>query len=300
MSLAPYREGSSDVHIPAPSARAAMALQGLYDLTVRQWEPSIFSGLLSQFISVGAPPTGTAPTPAADPDMSPWTHMTPGVDLAPSLGPLAGFTPRGSVSNPFIHTHSQYDFGFEPDSRRGSASRVDADEQARRIDEMIAAMEEDKEAVETAFVQDAENSTPFTSAKAKSVSDEFQIPTPDTECSTSPAARLMGADSRKGSFQHTPDSMASPYVTASSSATVSTVSKIVPAAPVRQPKPKQLRMPNAPFIPPPPMCMFFSPAFRDLQEGKVGVWKGDLTVRGRGGGKFSVLVVGEASSAQLW
>lgn len=48
------------------------------------------------------------------------------------------------------------------------------------------------------------------------------------------------------------------------------------------------------------MCMFFSPAFHDLQKDKVGVWKGDLEIRGRGGGKFSVLIVGEQSTGHLW
>lgn len=48
------------------------------------------------------------------------------------------------------------------------------------------------------------------------------------------------------------------------------------------------------------MCMFFTPAFRDLQKGKVGVWKGDLEIRGRGGGKFNVLIVGEEGSDHLW
>jgi hypothetical protein len=73
---------------------------------------------------------------------------------------------------------------------------------------------------------------------------------------------------------------------------------------VKTPRPRaptlQLPLPDVPFIPPPPMCMFFSPAFRDLQEGKVAVWKGDLTIRGRGGGRFNILIIGEASSGHLW
>jgi hypothetical protein len=46
--------------------------------------------------------------------------------------------------------------------------------------------------------------------------------------------------------------------------------------------------------------MFFNPSFKDLQKGKVGVWKGDLKIRGRGGGVFSVLIVGEEGSGDLW
>ena len=59
-------------------------------------------------------------------------------------------------------------------------------------------------------------------------------------------------------------------------------------------------MPDATFVPPPPMCMFFSPAFKDLKQGKVGVWKGDLEMRGRGGGNFSILIVGEETTSHLW
>jgi hypothetical protein len=46
--------------------------------------------------------------------------------------------------------------------------------------------------------------------------------------------------------------------------------------------------------------MFFSPAFKDLQKGKVGVWKGDLDLKGAGGGVFSTLIVGEESTGHLW
>jgi hypothetical protein len=48
----------------------------------------------------------------------------------------------------------------------------------------------------------------------------------------------------------------------------------------------QLALPTAQFIAPPPTCMFFSPSFRDLQKPKVAVWKGDLEIKGRRGGKF--------------
>jgi len=46
--------------------------------------------------------------------------------------------------------------------------------------------------------------------------------------------------------------------------------------------------------------MFFNSSFRDLQQGKVGVWKGDLDLKGKGGGTFSVLIVGEEVSGHLW
>jgi hypothetical protein len=62
----------------------------------------------------------------------------------------------------------------------------------------------------------------------------------------------------------------------------------------------QLIIPTPPFVSPPPMCMFFQPTFRDLQAGKVAVWKGDLTIRGRGGGTFNILIVGEEGSDRYW
>lgn len=73
-----------------------------------------------------------------------------------------------------------------------------------------------------------------------------------------------------------------------------------PTSARRAPPPSQIALQSVPFIPPPPMCMFFTPTFRDLQKGKVGVWKGDLEIRGRGGGKFNVLIVGEEGSDHLW
>ena len=62
----------------------------------------------------------------------------------------------------------------------------------------------------------------------------------------------------------------------------------------------KLPMPTDAFVPPPPMCMFFNPSFKDLQVGKVGVWQGDLVIRGRDGGKFGIMVIGETDTGSLW
>jgi hypothetical protein len=48
------------------------------------------------------------------------------------------------------------------------------------------------------------------------------------------------------------------------------------------------------------MALFFPPSFRDLQHGKVGVWKGNLEIKGIVGGMFSVLIVGEETTGYLW
>jgi hypothetical protein len=62
----------------------------------------------------------------------------------------------------------------------------------------------------------------------------------------------------------------------------------------------QLASPPPRLIVPPPLCMFFTPSFHDLQNGKIGVWKGDLDIRRKGGGKFSVLIVGEEATGHIW
>lgn len=290
MSLSLLPEHSSVPRKATPCAHAAFALQQLYNLTLRHWEPSIFSGLLASFSlqqQTTPPPHlfGTA-TPARETDMSQWMNITPGVDLSSLLGG-SGFTPRGP--------NAHHDFHFEPEARRNSTVRTEGDDQARGIDEILAAMEEGQVAHERAMAQataDKDKSRP----KSSSRPDEFQLPTPETDNSNSPADRAP-SESRKAS-DHSPDSMVSPFVTASS-ATASIVSKIVPAT-TRQPHPTSVMIPNATFVPPPPMCMFFSPAFKDLKQGKVGVWKGDLDIRGRGGGKFSILIVGEEKTGHLW
>ena len=293
MALLNSAERDAVVHKPTPSAQAAFSLQELYNRTLRRWEPLVFSGLLASHMSTTSTPKASrvygAATPARDADTTQWMNVTPGAvaDFHNSLG-SSGFTPRGSVSSPF-------EFRFEPDLRRSSLARNEGDEQARGIDEILAAMEDGKEALERAITQAAveQGKMPKNHCIGTSRSAEFQLLTPETDGSDTPHVSA----SRQGSF-HSPESMASPYVTASS-ATASIVSKVLPVVSRRLP-PTSLMMPNANFVPPPPMCMFFSPAFKDLQQGKVGVWKGDLEIRGRGGGKFSVLIVGEQSTGHLW
>lgn len=220
-------------------------------------------------------------------------NLTPGGDLSALLaGTGTGFTPKGSISN-------HLDFRMNPEGRRSSVVRNEGDEQAKGIDEILAAMEEGREAHERAMIQAVVEKEPEAKSrgKAKSRSEEFQLPTPpETDSAHSPAVR-QSSQSRSGSYQ-SPNSMGSPFVTASS-ANASIVSKIVPAV-TRQPHPTSLMMPDANFVPPPPMCMFFSPAFKDLKQGKVAVWRGDLEVRGKGGGKFSILIVGEEKTGHLW
>ncbi|KAK4690020.1 hypothetical protein P7C73_g81, partial [Tremellales sp. Uapishka_1] len=156
---------------------------------------------------------------------------------------------------------------FESDSRRASVIKSDI-EQSRGIDEILASMEEGQEEDQ----------------RAQSTMS-FQLPTPPTDTSGSPPS--VQTDLRKPITAISPVSMTSPFVTPNS-------------FPARQPPPTHCSIPTKPFVPPPPMCMFFNPSFKDLQKGKVGIWKGDLNVRGRGGGRFSVLIVGEESNGHMW
>ena len=293
MALLNSSDSDTVVRKPIQSAQAALSLQELYNRTLRRWEPRVFSGLLASYMSTVSPTASRvygAATPARDADTTQWINFTPGpVTDSHHAITGAGFTPRGSVSSPF-------EFRFEPDLRRSSMVRNEGDEQARGIDEILAAMEEGKEAFERALAHTAADQGQMlkNNCNETSRSAEFQLLTPETDGSDD--TPLVSA-SRQGSF-HSPESMASPYITASS-ATASIVSKVLPVVSRRHP-PTSLMMPNAKFVPPPPMCMFFSPAFKDLEQGKVGVWKGDLEIRGRGGGKFSVLIVGEQSTGHLW
>jgi hypothetical protein len=46
--------------------------------------------------------------------------------------------------------------------------------------------------------------------------------------------------------------------------------------------------------------MFFNPSFRDITQGKLGVWKGELEVKGQSGGNFNILIIGEQGTENIW
>ena len=311
---------ASGARIHTPSAQASMGLQQLYNLTLRHWEPAVFSGLLTAYSSapshlaaatMGRTPTYGPSTPTKDLDasLSQWTNFTPGLgDLSSSFDGSSGLTPRGSFSHP--SNLAQFEFHFETEPVREALS-----ESMGGIDEMIAAMEEGNEANEREMVQAAaaahqvarESSAGRTKATylppTIAPDTAYQFPTPDTEGDSPAQDDTQKVTSLPGDFS--PTSMASPFVTASSTA-LSTLSKIIPSTAEAGPSgnrashPTCLTMPTEAFVPPPPMCMFFSPAFKDLQKGKIGVWKGDLELRGGGGGSFSILIVGEESTGHFW
>lgn len=237
--------------------------------------------------------------------------MTPGTDWS-------SFVATGNNNDATVYKPSSLANIFEPredlGERRGSV--LIENEDGSGIDELLAQMEEEES--QRQFTQHAEAAlqdltpahTPAVKDTEKQTSGQRNslaaFPTPETDGSITPSLTNTlshtTSDGQKQSEIATPEDQAcSPYVTANSitsSSTTSTVSRAIPST--RGPRPTSVEMPKSTFIPPPPMCMFFNPAFKDLTAGKLGVWRGDLEVRGRGGGKFSVVVVGEAGTDYLW
>lgn len=286
--------------LPTPSPDAATALKQLYNLTLKLWEPSIFCGLLGSYTApapIGMPSGahiyGSA-TPAKELDLSMWTNMTPGADDLSSLLGIGNSVSRAAT------LPSSLAFEYRRDHSRRPSDARDADDGIRGIDELLAAMEERQEESERLQHEQKQRGQSAHMSPAA-----FQLPTPETEIDTprSKGRQVSLPASTSGSFEFSPESMQSPYVTGSSHA-LSAVSTIVPVVPkmvaCRAAHPTQCPMPTSNFVPPPPMCMFFNPSFHDLQNNKVGVWRGELEVKGNGGGIFQILIVGEAGTGHLW
>lgn len=313
MALSLPSTATTSVRISAPSPQAAQSLQQLYNLTLRQWEPAIFSGLLAnytasftptalaprdiEFPSVSAPKYG-ASTPIKEFDQSfvQWTNTTPGLggDFSVLFGGSTDLTPRGATHPSNL---GQFEFHFEE-------QRPSLNETSSGIDEILASMDEanEREIIQAATAESTPHDTSLARIPNKRNNSAFQLPTPETDSDNS-----GNTPHRKSSLHEShhipsfsPESMASPFVTASSSTPSNASKDLMPAISSRAAAPTSLIMPTDSFVPPPPMCMFFNPSFRDLQQGKVGVWKGDLDLKGKGGGRFSVLIVGEEVSGHLW
>lgn len=316
----------------APSSPAAFALQALYNVAVRPHEAIIFAGLLSSYVASTAPPVGNvfqdgqvygAWTPTkgiGEVELSQWTTFTPGEEW-PSLSTVlpsgSGLTPRREFSPALGLPPIDISDGLRPESR-GPGDGING------IEAILAEMEEDERLREsengptTAISQpewmktNSNEASPATAA-ATTDSDPFTVgPGPPSTAS----AASVGAEEPVENML-TVSMASSPFVSGGSTLSATSASTTIPSIPAdanltgyrispttntRSRPPQALQMPlsDVPFIPPPPMCMFFSPAFRDLQQGKVAVWKGDLVIRGRGGGRFNVLVIGEAASGALW
>lgn len=332
MSLSLSRDVGSPANVGTPSGPAALALQALYNVAVRPHEAIVFAGLLSSYVTSTAPPVVNAfsgdgqvygawtPTKGlGEVELSQWTTFTPGEEwpsLSSTLPSGSGLTPRREFSPalglPPIDISDPLDSATRPESR-GPADGING------IEAILAEMEEDERLRET---QSAPNTAISQPEWAKSTSSSHASPQTIVASKGSdpfivgPGPPSMASAGAEEPVENMIVSMASsPFVSAgsmlsatSASTNIPTVSSdatesgamIVTNPRCRPPPSLQLPLPDVPFIPPPPMCMFFSPAFRDLQQGKVAVWKGDLVIRGRGGGRFNVLIIGEAVSGELW
>ncbi len=328
MSLSFPPNGGTNANVTTPSASAALSLQALYNVAVRPHETIVFAGLVSNYVASTAPPVANAfqdgqvygawtPTKGiGEMELSQWTTFTPGEEwpsLSTTLPSGSGLTPRREFSPalglPPIDISDPLDSAPRPESR-GMGDAMTG------IDAILAEMEEDERMRET-------QSGPASAAPSQ---PEWTKSDSNTQASTQ-ASPAMATPNDSDPFIARPASssnaeepvenmVSSPFVSGGSMLSSATsASTNIPSVPpeaaetggmvaVKTPRPRaptlQLPLPDVPFIPPPPMCMFFSPAFRDLQEGKVAVWKGDLTIRGRGGGRFNILIIGEASSGHLW
>lgn len=327
-----------------PSAHAALSLQNLYNLSLRHWEPSIFSGLLASFNPLDFSPATRARTFLDEQNNQPIVPMVSGsfgvatpqkeLDLSQWTNFDWNSTSQGTGLTPYINGPSAGSSALANELLLGGLSRDE--DQIRGIDEILAQMEENRA---TAEIKAALSAMPEPPAeKARPVSAPHQMPTPDTDRSDVQSEGQAGStpsDTRKASFTLTPPSshdspiaiaksklpagvpsgqsalarpgkgLKSAAVSANQLMTPPDSSQNVPRISTTGQSGKKthqlsLAMPTTAFVPPPPMCMFFSPAFHDLQNGKVGVWKGDLDIRGVGGGKFSILIVGEETTGHLW
>ncbi|KAK8864486.1 hypothetical protein IAR55_001736 [Kwoniella newhampshirensis] len=325
IALAMPADSGPGARIPTPSAQSAMSLQQMYNLSIRHWEPAIFSGLLGLFTSSSSSPPPTTEdmfasqhfgpsTPMKEQDLSQWMNLTPGA-WSSQVNPIdvAFNAPKTQADE-----SSAFPFPFNGQleasgaHRRMSLAKPDGEEShIRGIDEILATMEEGKEEHERAMVsatmaaQSQANETTSQEEQKQPSSRQnsmVQFPTPETDSSNSPPVR-------QGGKAFSPISMASPFISSGSTSGIipSSGSSTTTSAPTSvskaQSKPRptqQLSMPPVDFIPPPPMCMFFNPSFENLTDGKAGVWRGDLEVRGRGGGKFPIIVVGEKGTEDLW
>lgn len=228
-------------------------------------------------------------------DLTQWTNLTPGFggDFSSLFGT---HTPNRNTSQP--SNLGQFEFHIGHDHRASIGSMGG-------IDELLASMEKEQEAEARDYEANIQ-ATPISAADTlpsrmtQSRSSTYQLPTPETDSDAHGTPRRQSVEAKLAMSQFSPESMASPYVTGSSG-TISHISKeLAPVVHARAAHPTSLVMPTEAFVPPPPMCMFFNPSFKDLQKGKVGVWKGDLMLRGKGGGTFNVLIVGEEVSGHLW
>ena len=239
--------------------------------------------------------------------MSMWTNFSPGTGDLSALIPLINNNTSTPKHPPAPSALGQFEYQGEPARRRSTT--VDS---TSGLEALLAEMEEGHAANERAHNMlqgttiDMDNLFKSPGPQFLRQNSTYQLPTPDTESTSPNGFDGRNVSSAPASCHLSPEGAGSPYVTAST--TASSVSRLIPSIadpilmelPTRVAPPMSVHIPPSTFVPPPPMCMFFSPQYRDLEKGKVGVWKGDLEIVGRGGGTFSILIVGEEGTGHFW
>jgi len=254
--------------------------------------------------------------------------MTPGFDWSNILNSSAPspYDPREDLVG--THRRTSYEDGS---TGRGIVELLAEMEEGREANERKAAREKEQEVeteTEVRIVTPGQTTyTPGLDKKDTSSSiAETYLPTPETNSSNSPASRQLQSQSGNSSGPSTassssfivplepdlshsnsnshshlePEQAVSPYVTGGSVGTsCSTVSRALSTG-SRAPHPTSVTIPTNSFVPPPPMCMFFNPSFKDITQGKIGAWKGELEIKGPSGGVFSVLIIGETGTEDVW
>jgi len=215
------------------------------------------------------------------------------------------------------HRRTSYEDGS---TSRGIVELLAEMEEGREINEGKANLAATEKEMEVRIVTPGQTIyTPGNDKKDKPL--ETYLPTPETDSSNSPASQRpqqSHSSSASGSGPSTassssfivplesdhahlePEQAVSPYVTGGSvGTTCSNVSRALSTG-SRAPHPTSVTIPTNSFVPPPPMCMFFNPSFKDITQGKIGAWKGELEIKGPSGGVFSVLIIGETGTEDTW
>ena len=292
--------------------QSCIALHNLYNLLVRPQEANIFAGLLSNWQSPGhrsgqtsmdKPATALPIIHSAQsrlPAATPWVNFEDLFGL--TVNPVQAHT-APTVTNELAASDHELDKLLSSLSDPGPETPHDETEAKQDFFQLPTPETDDdtplpQRSASTPLVDmnRLSRASTSTSHMGSLVPDDLANPA----CVTypTPASSTVSAPKRKRK----------------DSCTLSSVDDLVAATPScgeiplttlcagkTRPGPRMsLDLPNNAFVPPPPMCMFFHPNFRDLQKDKIGIWKGDLEIRGVGGGKWSILIIGEQATGNIW
>lgn len=278
-------------------------LADLYAKSVKPWEPSVFAGLLSEWVAKQSTDHSWGPEPAPVSEPAAAKQRVTHDFFAPALASKVS-TPLPVLVNANANPFNSLDLNLsllsehiESPAFVAPGGEMDDGQPIGDFESLLASMQEDQERA----AQAPPPVVDWFPRPPRPSKDEVQLPTPpqdkiairrESECSDKVAATAT----------YSPVSMAnsnSPYDHPSSSSSTPSDSTIHVSKRQRSNHPKHIGLPTEPFRPPPPMCMYFHTGFYDLQKDKIGVWRGELGVLND---SFSIMVVGEAGQGkrELW